>query len=74
MKKTSHETSIQVGDKGVRVWARGKKSKGHTTGVTRVCSMEGCLGRKIGVLWEDGKRTYPCSKGMEIKNNAWVII
>ena len=73
-KTTTHASIIQVGDKGVRVWARGKKSKGVTTGATRTCMMEGCLGRRVGVLWEDGKHSYPCSKGMDIKGNAWIIL
>lgn len=30
---------------------------------SRRCQMEGCTGHRIHVKWEDGRSTYPCSKG-----------
>ena len=32
---------------------------------SRHCRMEGCTGHRMYVRWEDGKHTYPCSKGCE---------
>lgn len=32
---------------------------------SRRCNMEGCTGRRQYVVWEDGMRTFPCSKGCE---------
>lgn len=32
---------------------------------SRRCDMEGCTGMRQYVVWEDGKRTFPCSKGCE---------
>ena len=51
------------------------KSTGHTTGGTRECQMEGCRGQRLGVRWEDGKLTFPCTHGMVWNNNLkfWKI-
>ena len=57
------------------VWNRGGKFKGRTTGTTRRCRMEGCLGICLGVRWPDGKLTWPCTKGMkERKNGDYQIV
>ena len=37
--------------------------KGEPTGGTRKCQLQGCNGKRIGVRWEDGVITWPCSKG-----------
>lgn len=37
---------------------------GTATGGTRPCSLEGCNGVRVGVRWEDGKISWPCSKGI----------
>jgi hypothetical protein len=59
-----------------RVESRDGKIVGKTTGASHSCTMEGCNGKRISVLWEDGKRTRPCSKGMEWleTSNSWRII
>ena len=44
--------------------SRDGKETGRTTGGTRPCPVEGCRGVRIGVRWEDGKLTWPCSAGM----------
>jgi hypothetical protein len=46
------------------VYSRDKKYIGKPTGSTRICQLEGCGGERIGVKWDNGKITYPCSKGM----------
>jgi len=52
------------------VIARDGNSVGYTTGGERPCTVEGCRGHRIGVRWEDGKMTFPCTEGMEYRNNA----
>lgn len=37
---------------------------GEVTGSTRRCQLEGCTGEQYFVRWPDGKRTWPCSKGI----------
>lgn len=41
-------------------------SKGKMTSYGHHCRMAGCTGRRFSVKWEDGKRTFPCSKGLEV--------
>ena len=60
--------------RGTVVHSRDKKSKGKLTGGSRVCQMEGCLGRALAVRWDDGKLTYPCTKGMELIDGEWFIL
>ncbi len=55
------------------VRSRDGKLQGVVTGATRRCTLEGCVGQRLGVRWPDGKITWPCTKGMEFKNNAWQI-
>jgi len=64
---------IQPGDKNVKVISRTGNHTGHTTGATRICTLEGCRGRRIVVKWDNGKVTYPCTKGMSEQNGAWKI-
>lgn len=49
-------------------------SKGKLTGGERYCSMEGCRGMQLGVRWDDGKLTFPCTKGMIFKDGAWRLV
>lgn len=51
--------------KTITVYSRNKKSKGHTTGGEYSCQMEGCKGKRMGVRWNDGKITFPCTEGMK---------
>ena len=62
---------MEAGDK---VISRDKTEVGITTGGTRTCGLEGCLGRHLAVRWPDGKLTYPCTKGMEWYEDAWYIL
>lgn len=39
------------------------------------CRLEGCTGERIHVQWEDGKHTYPCSKGcIQLDEHHWRIM
>lgn len=46
---------------------------GKTTGKTRCCQLEGCLGVRIGTRWPDGRITWPCSKGMRLQGGKWKL-
>ncbi len=46
------------------VMSRDGKDVGRVTSATRSCQLEGCQGIRIGVRWSNGKRTFPCSKGL----------
>lgn len=56
------------------VQARTGKVRGRLTGVSRACQLEGCLGRRLGVRWPDGKLTWPCTKGMDFDGKRWKIL
>lgn len=51
--------------KPILVFSRDGRLRGHTTGHTKPCTLEGCRGERVRVKWPDGKITWPCSKGME---------
>jgi len=58
-----------------KVYARGGKIKGLSTGAVYVCQMEGCTGRRLVVKWDDGKISRPCTKGMTVRpDGCWQII
>lgn len=57
-------TSKSVAISGETVISRDRTEIGYTTGARRRCTMAGCTGIRIGVRWNDGKITFPCSKGM----------
>ncbi|HRZ18684.1 MAG TPA: hypothetical protein P5136_01390 [Methanofastidiosum sp.] len=61
-------------EKGTIIIDRTGKIKGKTTGGTRPCTLEGCRGKKIGVRWEDGKLTWPCTAGLMKTKEGWKII
>ena len=48
---------------------------GKTTGGSRPCSIEGCRGKCLGVRWNDGKLTFPCTAGMtyDDKTATWKL-
>lgn len=64
-----------VGEKNITVYSKDGQKKGKTTGGSKTCKIDGCLGRCIAVRWDDGALTYPCTKGMEYTDNgtAWRI-
>lgn len=64
--------------KGTPVWASDDTEKGHLTGGTRPCSLESCRGQRLAVRWPDsdgqqGSLTYPCTAGMEFRQDGWHI-
>ena len=48
-----------------KIIGRDGKSLGTLTGGERDCSMESCRGKRVGVRWNDGKLTFPCTGGMK---------
>ena len=65
---------LNIYARGTPVLSSDGKIKGKLTGGSRSCGMEGCTGRTLGVRWEDGKLTFPCSKGMNFEDGTWKII
>ena len=63
-----------IGTKDLTVVSRDGERKGKTTGGTRRCQMEGCLGRRPGVRWANKKITFPCTKGMVWDGERWKIL
>lgn len=60
-----------------KILSRDGKHIGTTTGGnSRKCPMESCRGERVGVRWDDGKLTYPCTAGMHWneKRKAWQIV
>ena len=57
------------------VYSKDGKNKGVLTGGERACRLEGCLGVRLGTKWPDGKITWPCTDGMEIRprDKQWII-
>ena len=61
---------------GQDVKARERDDTGKTTGSAHSCQLEGCRGLRISVKWEDGKHTFPCSRGMAFDDatETWQIL
>lgn len=58
----------------VWIYDRDGKQAGVPTGGQRHCKMEGCTGMRIRVRWPDGKITWPCSKGLTLRQDGhWQI-
>lgn len=50
------------------------ETSGLATGAHHRCRLEGCNGWRISVRWPDGKRTQPCTDGMEeLEDGSWRI-
>lgn len=64
----------EFGDVDVPVVSRDGKLTGYTTGVRQPCRLAGCRGVRIGVAWPGGKRSKPCSKGLDRCGTGWKII
>jgi hypothetical protein len=60
-------------NRGMPVLSKDGKIKGKLTGGSRHCGLHSCTGRTLGVRWDDGKLTYPCTKGMNFNNGIWKI-
>lgn len=59
---------------GIRVISRTGKTRGRLTGTRRPCNLAGCTGERLTVRWDNGKVTYPCTKGMTLKKNKRGIL
>jgi hypothetical protein len=59
---------------GTLVYSRDAKYRGRLTGTRRLCSLESCRGSRLGVRWENGKLTFPCTDGMTWRKRSWRII
>jgi len=60
--------------RGQTVISRCGQMQCKTTGGTRPCRLEGCLGVRVGVRWPDGTLTWPCTKGMAPSAGRWKIL
>lgn len=60
--------------RGTTVIAADGETRGHLTGGSRDCDLESCGGKRLATRWDNGKLTYPCTKGMEWQDNAWRIL
>ena len=69
MNKKQEDTRMTLPRKIV---SRDGNHVGKCTGSTRPCRLAGCTGLQIRVLWDDGKVTYPCTKGMEFSQKGRV--
>ena len=61
-------------EKNKTVYSSDTKFKGLTTGSEFPCRMEGCRGMRIGVRWNDGTITFPCTKGLTEVNGKLKIM
>lgn len=61
-------------NKGDKVFSRDGKKVGIATGSTHHCTLEGCRGLRIAVRWDDGKITFPCSRGMSFGKKSAKIL
>lgn len=52
------------------VFSREGDEKGRLTGGSRFCRLESCTGRRLGVRWPDGKLTWPCTKGLVLREDG----
>ena len=59
--------------KGTLVYSRDGNLLGKLTGSRQPCSLEGCRGWKMGVRWDNGKITFPCTEGMSFRKRSWRI-
>jgi hypothetical protein len=54
--------------------SRDGKLHGIITRANQRCRLEGCTGVYLSTKWENGKRTFPCSKGVIEKPNGMLKI
>jgi hypothetical protein len=55
------------------VYARNGRERGVKIG-SRPCNLEGCCGTRFCVRWKNGKRTWPCSRGMKMRRDGHLQI
>ena len=60
--------------KGITIWDRGHNIKGTATGKTHRCQLTGCRADRVSGVWDDGKRSRPCARGMrQLTDGSWEI-
>ena len=60
-----------------KILSRDGKHVGTATGGNaRQCRMEGCKGERIGVRWDDGKLTFPCTAAFQFdkRRKMWKLL
>lgn len=61
--------------RGTPVMARDASQTGQLTGSRSACALAGCRGARLTVQWPDGRRSFPCTKGMDYDpERGWVIL
>lgn len=60
--------------KGTKVVSRDGNDEGELTGGQRRCGLAGCTGVRLGVRWSDKRVTFPCSKGLEVREDKLRIV
>jgi len=58
---------------GKRVYSRDGKQWGTVIG-SRPCTLEGCGGMRLCVRWKDNKKSWPCLKGMDSRDDGHLQI
>lgn len=66
--------AIQPYATGTLVYSRDAQHRGRLTGSRHMCSLEGCGGDRLGVRWDNGRVTFPCTKGMAFRKRTWRIM
>ena len=70
---------------GFKVYSEDGKTIGYLTGHNHICTLEGCTGLRLRVMWpgegkpakcgggNKPKYTWCCTKGMILRKNSWRI-
>ncbi len=59
---------------GIKIYARGGGKTGIASGHVKPCTLEGCNGTRIMVRWPNGRRTWPCSEGLQKREDGYEIM
>lgn len=60
-----------------KILSRDGKHVGTATGGNaRQCRMEGCKGERIGIRWDDGTLTFPCTAAFQFdkRRKMWKLL
>ena len=64
------ETSTCERSPEVRVFDRNGNRYGKLTGAQRLCTLADCPGMQLGVRWDDGTITWPCTRNMRVGDDG----
>lgn len=59
---------------GREIESRDGKLVGEVTNAGQPCRMEGCTGIRLSTRWPNGRRTFPCTKGLGQRGDRLVIL